>query len=181
MYKHSPQTPEKKEETKSMVDNLAVLGSVKNPQHMRIADEILTKSLQQRNEFFKSRHTFKDVFVWNQESKVSVNGRSSHTAIVYNDKLYVFGGMDNQYPNQFYCSDDLLIYDISKYSHILKGLEIYKFKFREIYMAEPEKSQNKPATIKVSFRTICSCKCVSWKQSLYFWGPQDIKTKSLLE
>ena len=123
MHKHSPQTPEKKEETKSMVDNLAVLGSVKNPQHMRIADEILTKSLQQRNEFFKSRHTFKDVFVWNQESKVSVNGRSSHTTIVYNDKLYVFGGMDNQYPNQFYCSDDLLIYDIDGYDYVALGMK----------------------------------------------------------
>lgn len=57
-------------------------------------------------------YTLRDVFVWNQESKASINGRNSHTSIVYKDRLYIFGGMENSCPNQFYCSDDLLIYDI---------------------------------------------------------------------
>ena len=67
-------------------------------------------------EFKRTRkHLYvKDVFRWNEESDVTIYGRSSHTSFVLEDKLYIIGGMDNKSLNQYNCSDDILIYDISK-------------------------------------------------------------------
>jgi hypothetical protein len=86
-----------------------------------------------------SRHKLfvKDVFSWNQDSEVTIYGRSSHTSLVINDKLYIIGGMDSKCPNQFNCSDDLLIYDLSK---LFCNADIY----RETAMAEPEAGGSKP-------------------------------------
>jgi len=92
--------------------------SVKNPQHMQIADTILTRQIEQITEFVTtSRHKLflKDVFRWYQDSEITIYGRSSHTSVVINEKLYIIGGMDSKSPkNQFTCSDDILIYDLSK-------------------------------------------------------------------
>jgi len=107
---------------------------------MQIADTILTRQIEQITEFVTtSRHKLfvKDVFSWNQDSEVTIYGRSSHTSLVINDKLYIIGGMDSKCPNQFNCSDDLLIYDLSK---IFVNSDIY----RETALAEPEAGGCKP-------------------------------------
>ncbi len=52
-----------------------------------------------------------------------------------NDKLYIIGGMDNKCLNQFNCSDDILIYDLS-------NNDIYKLFYRKIALAESEESIN---------------------------------------
>jgi hypothetical protein len=93
---------------------------------MQIADTILMRQIEQITEFVTtSRHKLfvKDVFSWNQDSEVTIYGRSSHTSLVINDKLYIIGGMDSKCPNQFNCSDDLLIYDLSNIFAMLIFIE----------------------------------------------------------
>jgi hypothetical protein len=62
-----------------------------------ITDAILQKSLQQKIVYNQQRGgavRSEDVFVWNQESKFPVNGRSNHTALLHRDRLYIFGGLE---------------------------------------------------------------------------------------
>ena len=65
--------------------------------HLKVqtmTDDILSKAMQQRDEFIKTR-TFKDIFVWSQEVKRGPSAWNSHSAIAYHDKLILIGGCDD--------------------------------------------------------------------------------------
>ena len=75
-----------------------------------MTDDILSRTMRHREEYMRNVN-FKNIFIWNQEIKRGLSGRSGHTTVSYKDKLVFIGGIDQFETNSF--NGDLLVYDTS--------------------------------------------------------------------